>query len=57
MAQAMPLQPVVRTMTSFLISSLTTWMWASLWRVRALLQPTTPAMPRMRPLMMLSFRV
>jgi hypothetical protein len=57
MAQAMPLQPVVSTMTSFLISSLTTVMWASLWRVRALLQPTTPAMPRMRPLMMLSLRV
>ena len=54
---AMAEQPVDSTMTSFLISSLIRVRCELSWVVRQLLQPTTPATPRIRPLMMLSFRV
>ena len=54
---AMAEQPVVRTMTSFFSNSLIRVRWELSWVVRQLLQPTTPATPRTRPSMMLSFRV
>jgi len=54
---AMAAQPVDSTMTSFFSSSLIRVMWDESWVVRQLLQPTTPATPRMRPPITLSFRV
>jgi hypothetical protein len=43
MAQAIPLQPVIGTITSFLISTFTAVIWPSLCRVLVLLQPATLA--------------
>ena len=55
LAKAMAEHPVVSTITLCLISSFTITMWCSSWGLLGLLQPTTPAMPRILPLMMLSF--
>ncbi|OPY00685.1 MAG: hypothetical protein A4E61_01901 [Syntrophorhabdus sp. PtaB.Bin184] len=52
--QAMALQPVVRTRTSFLISSLIMARWAASCCVLTLLHPTTPATPLILPLAILS---
>ncbi len=55
LARAIWEHPVCTTRMSFLISSLTSSTWTQSCFTRGLVQPTTPATPRMRPLMMLSF--
>lgn len=56
MAQAMAEQPVCSTMTLFLMRCLTMVTWYLSRGSFVLLHPTTPAMPRILPLMMLSLR-